>query len=77
MLKPLKSAKSASNPDWCKLGGAGLGGAGLGGGCLLFFGGKAGLGLSERGDGVVVLLLTLGGACNIANGSHPNGSCSL
>lgn len=41
----------------------GRGGAGLGGGCLAFFGGRAGLGLSARV-----------GACRFANGSSPNGS---
>ncbi len=41
-----KSAKSVSNPEGIA-GGAGLGGAGLGGGCLHFFGGNAGLGLSD------------------------------
>lgn len=39
------------------------GGAGLGGGCFAFFGGRAGLGLSERV-----------GACRLANGSSPKGS---
>lgn len=67
----------ASNPEG-KAGGAGLGGAGRGGGCLLFFGGNAGLGLSDRGtEGLGKLLPGFGGACNMANGSQPNGSSSL
>lgn len=67
-----------SNPEG-KDNGAGLGGAGLGGGCLLFFGGNAGLGLSALGAllGLGKLLPGFGGACKIANGSPPKGSCSL
>lgn len=54
------------------LGGCGRGGAGLGGGCLLFFGGNAGLGLLGRPGGGPSRV----GACNTANGSQPNGSFS-
>lgn len=54
------------------LGCCGLGGAGLGGGCLLFFGGNAGLGLV----GLTGIEPSLVGACNTANGSQPNGSLS-
>lgn len=50
----------------------GRGGAGLGGGCLLFLGGKAGLGLVGRGGAEPSLV----GACRTAKGSQPNGSFS-
>lgn len=65
---------NGSSPAWGK-GGAGaalngalfpcFGGAGLGGGALLFFGGRAGVGLSDRGNS---------GGLITANGSAPNES---
>lgn len=72
---PKGSVPGAAKGSVLGPGGCGLGGAGLGGGCLLFFGGSAGLGLEGR-PGPCVELDSLVGACKTANGSHPNGSLS-
>lgn len=55
---PLDANGSDAKASGCDLilGGCGRGGAGLGGGCLLFFGGNAGLGLDGRPGGAPSLV---------------------
>lgn len=86
LLEELNGAKGSlvvaagAGVEWWMLGPcAGRGGAGLGGGCLLFFGGNAGLGLSGRGgaaEGCVDKVAAVG-AWRIANGSQPKASLSV